>query len=271
MQRRPHSANLLPALVGFALLTGYACKKVIQVDLKNAVSRIVIEGEVTNTIQPYEVRISKTVNFSAGNTYPPVTGARVTITDSSTGIGADLTEASPGVYTANASMGVPKHIYTLLVIAEGKEYRAVSRMPLPVPLDSVTFARNTDFSNKRDINAVVNFQDPPGLGNYYQFTEYLNGRLIPNIFVFEDRLSDGRYIEQPLFNDSTYLQKGDTLQLKMYCVDKNIYDYFNTLTGVTGNNNFQSATPANPNTNISNGALGYFSAHTITQEKLVVY
>src|SRR5258708_35543923 len=117
MQRRPHSANLLPALVGFALLTGYACKKVIQVDLKNAVSRIVIEGEVTNTIQPYEVRISKTVNFSAGNTYPPVTGARVTITDSSARTSANLREASPAVYPANASMAVPEHNCTLVVIA----------------------------------------------------------------------------------------------------------------------------------------------------------
>src|SRR5258708_13460078 len=107
MQRRPHSANLLPALVGFALLTGYACKKVIQVDLKNAVSRIVIEGEVTNTIQPYEVRISKTVNFSAGNTYPPVTAARWPITDISTGIGHYLTEASPQSKTSNPSLAGP--------------------------------------------------------------------------------------------------------------------------------------------------------------------
>jgi len=270
-RRKDAGMRLLAALLGLALLAGPACKKVIQVDLNNATPRIVIEGEVTNHSGPYQVRISKTVDFSASNTYPPVTGATVTITDSSTGHGATLTEGSPGTYTTNAFTGVPRHIYNLRVIAEGKEYNASSTMPLPIPLDSVTFSRNTDFSNKQDINATVNFQDPPPLGNYYQFTEYLNGRLIPNIFVFEDRLSDGRYIQQPLFNDSTYLQKGDTLQLKMYCIDKNIFDYFNTLIQVTGNNSFQSATPANPISNISNGALGYFSAHTSTQEKLVVY
>jgi hypothetical protein len=253
-----------------ALLTVAACKKVVQVDLNNSAPQIVIEGEVINRNEPCTVRISKTVNFAASNVYPSVTGATVKITDSSTGVTSDLAESSPGIYTAY-TYGIPRHIYNLLVIAEGKEYRATSVMPVAVDLDSVTFARNVDFSNKTDINVIVNFQDPPGLGNYYQFTEYLNGRLIPNIFVFEDRLSDARYIQQPLYNDSTYLQKGDTMLLKMYCIDKPVYDYFNTLIPVTGNNSFQSATPANPISNISNGALGYFSAHTSTQEKLVVY
>ena len=140
-----------------------------------------------------------------------------------------------------------------------------------VGLDSVTFALNTDYDNKKTINAVVNFQDPPGHVNYYQFAESVRGRSIPNIFVFEDRLSDGKYIEQPLFNDSSYLQKGDTLLLTMNCIDRNVFNYFYTLTNVTGNNDFQTATPANPNTNISNGALGYFSAHTTLRVKVEVY
>lgn len=271
MPMRKNYRRLLPVFALTVLVAGYACKKTIQVDLNNAAPQIVIEGEVTNVTETYQVRITKTVNFAADNIYPPVSGATVRITDSTTGHSADLTESSPGVYTTNAFTGVPHHTYNLFVVAEGKEYQASSTMPEPIPLDSVTFAKNTDFSNKMDINAIANFQDPPGLENYYQFIEYLNGKLIPNIFVFEDRLSDGKYIEDPLFNDSTYLQKGDSMLLKMYCIDKHVYDYFNTLIQVTGNNDFQSATPANPNTNISNGALGYFSAHTVTREGLVVY
>ena len=270
-RRNDAGKRLLAALLGLALLAGPACKKVVQIDLDNAPPQIVIEGEVINRNEPCTVRISKTVNFSASNTYPPVTGATVQVTDSSTGVTTGLMESSPGTYTTYTYSGIPGHIYNLRVIAEDKEYRASSTMPAPVPLDSVTFSRNTDFNNKQAINAIVNFQDPAGLGNYYQFTEYRNGKLIPNIFVFEDRLSDGRYIQQPLFNDSSYLQRGDTMLLKMYCIDKPVFDYFNTLIPVTGNNSFQSATPANPISNISNGALGYFSAHTSSQERLAVY
>lgn len=248
-----------------------ACKKVINVDLNNADPHVVIEGEITNTQGPYQVKITNTVNFSSGNTYPPVSGATVTITDSTVKRTFTLNETSPGIYTTNQLTGIPKHIYRLSVQSGGKEYVATSTMPGTVALDSVTFAENTSFNGDKDINAVVNFRDPTGLGNYYQFTEVLNGRLIPNIFVFEDRLSDARYIEQPLYNDSTYLQKGDTLVLTMSCIDKNIYNYFFTLINVTGNNNFQSATPANPVTNFSNGALGYFNAHTVNRTRIVVY
>jgi hypothetical protein len=262
---------MLPAV--FALLAIAACKKVINVDLNNVTPQIVIEGNIDNTlgVQPVVVKITKTVNFSADNVFPPVRGATVIITDSTTGRSFSLNETDSGVYTTFQLSGIPKHTYILSVTAEGKQYTAKSTMPGTVGLDSVTFAENTDFNNKKEINAVVNFQDPTAAGNNYQFTEYLNGKLVPNIFVFEDRLSNGRYIEQPLFNDSAYLQKGDTLTLSMYCVDRSIYNYFFTLLNVTGDNNFQSATPANPNTNFSNGALGYFSAHTVNKTKLVVY
>jgi uncharacterized protein DUF4249 len=248
-----------------------ACKKVIQVNLNTTTPQIVIEGEVTNFPGPYMVRISKTVNFSASNVYPPVSGASVTITDSTTGLTDILKETDSGTYVTSQLKGKPKHSYYLSVNAEGQQYTANSTMPQEVHLDSVTFSENVGFDNKSQINAIVNFQDPPVLGNYYQFVETLNGRLVPNIFVFENRLSVGKYISQPLFNDSSYLQHGDTLGLNMYCIDKNIYNYFFTLIQVTGNNNFQTATPANPNTNISNGALGYFSAHTVTERQSVIF
>jgi len=249
-----------------------ACKKTVTVHLDEVPPRIVIEGEIINQPGAYEVRVTKTVNFSDSNTFPPVSGAEVRITDTTNGIGYDLQETSPGLYTVNGSIGIPRHTYQLYVKAEGQVYTAVSTMPDVVHLDSVTFAINTDFNGTKELNAVVNFQDPAGVVNYYQFLEYVNGRLIPNNFVFEDRLSDGRYIEQPLYNDSSYLHKGDSLLLRMYCVDKNIYNYFFSLMQVSGNNGgFQTASPNNPLSNISGGALGYFSAHTVSRIRMEVY
>ncbi len=232
---------------------------------------IVIAGNISNGPGPYRVQISSTVNFSASNTFPPVSGATVSITDSTTGQTELLKESDSGVYLARILPGIPRHTYNLLVIAAGKQYTASCTMPVPVPLDSVTFSENIGFDNKIDINAIVNFQDPPGIKNYYQFTETLNRKAVPDIFVFDDRLSDGRYIQYPLYNDSSYVEKGDTLLLTMNGVDQNIYNYYFTLANVTGNNSFQSTTPANPVSNLSNGALGYFSAHTTVAERVLVY
>lgn len=247
-----------------------ACKKVVSVDLNDAPPQLVIEGEITNGGTP-QVKVSKSVAFAAANSYPPVSGAVVRVTDSSNGLSAVLRESAPGTYTTRAYSGVSGHTYLLAVSVEGKEYTASSVMPQPVKLDSVTFAMNTDLSNKQSINAVMNFQDPAGVANYYQFSETLRGRVLPNIFVFEDRLSDGRYIEQPLFNDSAYLQRGDTMMITMNCIDKNVYNYLFTLANVTSNNNIQTVAPANPNSNLSGGALGYFSAHTTFRVKVEIY
>ncbi|HMH21861.1 MAG TPA: DUF4249 domain-containing protein [Puia sp.] len=266
-----YSKSLILSLALPLLLALSGCKKVIQVDLNNAAPQIVIEGEITNLPGPYLVKISKTVNFSVSNVFPPVSGAIVQLTDSNNGLIAHMTETSPGTYSANLFGGVPLHTYKLSVSVEGKEYTASSTMPQPVTLDSVTFVQNFDFNNKSVINAVVNFQDPPGPANYYQFTESVNNIAVPDILVFEDRLSDGKYIRETLFNDTSRMQVNDSLLLQMYAVDENSYQYFFTLQQVTGNNSFRSATPANPISNISNGALGYFSAHTITRRKLRVY
>jgi hypothetical protein len=253
------------------LVLASACKKVIDVDLKNAAPQIVIEGNITDAGGPYEVKISKTVDFAANNVYPPVTNAVVILTDTTNGVTQPLLQTDSGVYVTTDMVGVARHTYRLQVKVNGQQYTATSTMPRRVPLDSITFAENLNFNNQMEINAVVNFQDPVGPGNYYMFTEYVNSRQIPDIFVFEDRLSDGRYIEEPLFNDSSYLQKNDTLVLSMDCIDQNVYNYFFTLMNVTGNNNFQSVTPANPVSNISNGALGYFSAHTTQRVAISVY
>ena len=258
-------------LVLLATAGGLACKKVIKVDLHETSSRVVIEGEITDIPNTYQIKISRSVPYSDDNTFPPVQGAIVQVTDSNNGILYPFVETNPGLYTCKFT-GVIRHTYQLTVNADSLLYTASSTMPAGVHLDSVTFAVNTNLNGKKEINAVVNFQDPPIPGNYYQFIEYLNGRQVPNIFVFENRLSQGRYIQQALYNDSSYLQKGDTLQVMMYCIDKNIYNYFFSLAQIVGNNEgFQSASPANPNTNIVGGALGYFSAHTVNEEKLIVY
>ncbi len=254
-----------------SMLLVAACKKVIDVDLRNSTPQIVIEGNITDAPGFYTVFISKTVDFSANNNYPPVTDAVVTITDTVAHITDQLYEAVPGVYVTSQIEGFPNHTYYLNVAEGNTVYSAHSTMPDRVPLDSITFAENIGFNNKEEINAVADFQDPAGITNYYSFTETVNSRVIPNIFVFEDRLSDGRYIENPLFNDSAYLNPGDTLQVTMNCVDEQTYNYFNTLINVTGGNNFQAATPANPVTNLTNGALGYFSAHTTQATSILVY
>jgi hypothetical protein len=265
------SANI-KWLLFFSVMTVYSCTKDIKVNLNDAAPQIVIEGNVTNAAGPYQVQITKTVNFSASNTFPPVSGATVKITDNTNGQTDNLVETSAGIYTTQTlAQGSPGHTYQLYVSAEGQTYTASSTMPRQVALDSLSFRHNNNFGNER-IHAVPNFQDPPGIANYYTFELYINSiRFDKSVFVFEDRLSDGKYITQELFMDSAYIKAGDAISLQMNCVDKPVYDYFNTLLNATSGNDFESATPSDPISNISNKALGYFSAHTVQQKTAVAY
>lgn len=259
--------NIFIAVLAAAAL--YSCKKIVALNLNDAPPQIVIQGEVTDSAGPYTVYINKSVDFYADNTFPALSGAIVKITDN-TGVSDSLTETAPGVYATHILQGVPGNTYTLSVLAQNASYTSSSTMPLPVPLDSVTFKTTGGFGQK-NISAVVNFQDPAGIKNYYQFVEFINGvQFNKEIFVFDDRLSDGRYISSTLRTDSSYLNAGDMLQVNMYCIDEPVYNYFFQLAQSSGVGAFNSsASPANPSSNISNGALGYFSAHT-TQSKTVI-
>jgi hypothetical protein len=259
------------AIVVLSIFSFYSCKKTVVLDLNNAPPQIVIQGEVTDSAGPYNIIINQSVGFYADNTFPAISGAVVKISDNQ-GVTDSLTETSPGVYSTHILQGVPGNTYTLSVLIQNKNYTAVSTMPMPVALDSISFLTTSGFGQKRE-SAVVNYQDPAGIKNYYQFIEYINGKqFTKNDFIFDDRLSDGKYITGTLFTDSTYFKTGDLLEVKMNCIDKNVYNYFFQLQQSSGNGAFSNtASPADPESNISNGALGYFSANTTQSKKVIVH
>lgn len=257
-------------LIALAVFTGYSCQKTVTLPLKSSYPHIVIQGEVTDTTGPYTVTINQTVDFYAENNFPAVSGAVVKIHDDKGNVDS-LIETAPGVYSTQTLVGHPGNTYTLTVLAKDTLYTASSTMPVAVPFDSITFDHDKLFGTQT-ITAIVNFQDPPGVNNYYQFQEYVNGKFLNQvIFAFDDRLSDGRYISRQLRNDSSRLALGNDLKIKMYCIDKPVFDYFNQLEESGTGGNFNSAAPADPTSNFDNGALGYFSAHTLRSRETVVY
>ncbi|HEY4107863.1 DUF4249 domain-containing protein [Puia sp.] len=258
--------RIIPCLI---LILG-SCQKVVHLNLETIPPQLVIEGNITDGALPDTVKVMRSANFYAGNTFPGVSGATVTISDN-TGVKEFLTEISTGIYITHTLRGTPGYTYDLSVTVNDTSYSATSTMPQPVPLDSITFTTSTRFRNGQ-ITAIVNFQDPPGVANYYRYEEHINGGLYTkDFFFFEDRLSDGRYIQDNLRTDSISLNHGDLLQVDMFSVDNNDYTYFSELfrstsTGAFGTN----ASPANPSTNISNGAYGYFSAHPVRSKSVIV-
>ncbi len=239
------------------------CTKIIDVDLKNAASQLVIEATVTNS-SPAQVNILKTVQFSSINNFPAVSGAVVTISDNAGG-NFTLAETSAGTYTNSGLIGVPGRMYNMNVLLNGKNYTATSTMPLQVNLDSLLL-ENIAFIPDNIWIVKPKYTDPDGFGNYYRFIQKINNVRNPAIWVFDDRLTNNGVSTRPLIQADSAINLGDTLEVEMQCIDRNTFRYFTVLQNLQ----FNSTTPTNPDTNISGNVLGYFSAHTSQKKKVEV-
>jgi hypothetical protein len=251
---------VLCAIVLSGLL--FSCQKVIDLKLNNASSQIVIQGNVYDQPGSDTVRISKSVNFDSTNVFPPVSGANVVISDNA-GTSETLAEIYPGTYITTSLQGIPGRTYTLSVQTNGQTYTASSTMPSAVAIDSLS-VQNSWFAKNKQISVV--YTDPANITNYYRLIEFINQKQQPDFHAASDILTNGVKTTYEIFESDTTLVSGDKLTIWLESIDKNNYTYFHA----ASLNQRQSASPANPPSNITNGALGYFSACSVRKKSMIV-
>lgn len=243
-----------------------SCTKEIDLPLPNDSNKVVIEANVNEGAGPHTVRVSRSVAFTNTNTFPAINGAIVTLSDDQ-GNSEQLTETSPGNYTTSTLEGVQGRNYCLSTTVDGTTYTAECRMPYHVPLDTVRIDSLQIFGDYQKLIFVA-CTDPGGVVNNYRYLLRVNGELQDGILVQTDRVDDGLVIEQPLnFMDDETLYPGDVVEVTMQNITPEVYRYF---FGLQQNMGGETAAPADPVSNISGGALGYFSAHTSSTKGAVV-
>jgi len=253
-----------------------SCEKVIDVKLPTADNRYVIEAILTNETGICRVLVSQTQSLSDASGFAGVSGAQITLSDNN-GTPVIFTEKSKGIYESSILTGQPGQTYRLTIAIDGKVYSATSTMPALVPFDSVYISERS-FGGESSKFATVKYKDPTGKGNAYRFVQFINGVKTKTLFVNDDALIDGRTVNADLlfFDDASEdndkgdgLNTGDQVEVHMQTIDPAIYKYWYSLSqGATGDN--ETANPANPITNLTGGALGYFSAHTIQKKTFIV-
>ncbi len=256
-----HIISFIVALVYFS-----SCQKVITVDLNSTDPRYVIEANVVDGQPSNFVHITRTVNFDQDNVFPTVSGALVIITDKTTSLADTLKETVAGLYSTSKIVGISGHNYTLYVKADNHVFTSSAIMPEKIEIDTMY----TSISGFRgEINIIPEYNDPAEKGNYYQFAKYVNGVETADIYIRNDNLINGQTIRQPLNarGPDSKLNPGDVVRIDLNCIDSATYQYFFTLQQTKNQN---SASPANPATNITGGALGYFSVHTMDSKIIVL-
>jgi hypothetical protein len=249
------------------------CQKVINVDLNEAEPQIVIEGLITDREGPYKVTISKSGSYFYQPIFPAVSGAEVIITDN-TGTTDTLKETKPGIYLTSKTLGIPGRTYTLRVKSENKEYTGSSTLHSNVPVDSLILVKDLsthfDFGgdprDRERIELHCLFRDPEEK-NFYRIKVIINDTINDESYwLYDDQYTNGEYTELRV----AHVTAGDTAIVEMVSLDQQTYWYYRTLANVLYTNPVFGSTPANPNTNLDNGALGYFGACAVSTKTIII-
>ena len=248
----------------------FACNKVIELDLRDTEIKYVIEGVITNEAGVCKVNVTETKNFNEDNQFRQVSGAIVKVKDN--GIETTLGEVQPGSYETTVINGTPGHVYELSVSIKNQTFTAISKMPNPIVMDTL-YVSPGPFGQYKF--ATIGYTDPADINNGYRFVQYVNGVKEPTIFPENDEFTDGQFVILQLDasadekDDPRNIKTGDKVSIEMQCLDDPVYEFWYTLRSGGGDGDGNTAAPANPITNIKGGALGYFSAHTVTRQSVV--
>ena len=204
---------------------------------------------------------------------PSVSGADVTITDN-TGTTDTLREAAPGIYVTSRTKGIPGRTYTMKVISDNREYTGTSTMLSHVNIDSLKLVKSEfqrfDFgeNNQHDIHMEIHcfFKDPVEK-NFYRIRVFKNDSINTQSYrLYDDQYTNGRETELRVAR----AEAETTFRVELLSIDKQTYGYYRTLEDLLFTNPLFGSTPANPNTNLSNGALGYFGAVAISSKTIII-
>lgn len=253
------------------------CEDVIELPLRDVSPRLVIEGHLSERIGWSYFRISRTTNFYNPTTTEPVSGALVIVGDTSGRIDT-LRESSveDGFYQFGSLAAQSGQVYTANVTVDGKSYSATTSCSQFVMIDSLDaiYQPGAGVGPESDegYRLHVYFRDSVGVSDYVRIVPYRNNRRLGDIYLYDGRFSDGNPVNYDYF--LKVFQLGDTVLVDLFSMNREMYDYYVTLYEVIateeGGNGFGDVTPANPNSNWSNDALGYFGAFRVSRETLVV-
>lgn len=275
---RNSSIKSIFAIIGIALF--FSCEKVIDIDLNESDNKLVVEGKINN-LGECSVKLSQVKNYDQDNEFPGVNDAIVVIYDNLGNLDT-LEQTMDGMYYSENIIGTPGITYSLNIFWNNKTFTSVCKMPELVQIDSLSLRKEVFFVDTTLIT-IVHFNDPGNVSNYYRYLYSINDLSINDYFVESDKFYNGLKVETriPIFELNPSSGPGgpgpgpgptipDTLRVEMWGIDKAMELYYRTLSTTIDAASGQQAAPANPESNITGGAMGYFSAYSISQASIVI-
>jgi len=272
------------------LLLAVACEEDIDLKLKDTAPRFVVDGRITTDTTTHVVRLTMSADYFSNQSVPAVSGAKVTIDD-----GHQLTLLSesndePGFYLTPADyFGLPGRTYKLKIEevdvnndGQSEIYEAESTLQPVNDIDSIDY----EYDDMDKVWKVFLYaQDIADREDYYMWAVSKNDSIVSDqyseLISTSDEFFDGNYAhrkwvqfikeEDEEGDVKITIKEGDWIKLFMCGITKEFHEYLEAVDEETGfKNPMFSGPPANVPTNISNGALGYFTAYSVVCDSIQV-
>jgi hypothetical protein len=260
-----------------------SCTERINIDLDESFTRLVVDGAITTDTMAHKVILSGTSSYFYNQPALMVSGAQVTITDGTNTF--ELTEGTPGIYLTQSNVfGIPGHTYSLKIklpveIGGFSDYSASSLLNPVNPLDSIGLRFRPEYSIDGFWEVQCYVQDPP-TSDFYRFIISKNNKVITDSlqewFVTDDRFFNGNYTNGASIANldqskpEEVLAEGDTITAEVNNIGKEYASFiWDAQSELFGSNPLFSGPPANVKGNINNGAIGFFSAYSVTRAKAI--
>ena len=271
-----HYLYILLILIGVS-----ACEETVTLDTTQIEPRVVIEGEVTDQYTYHYVKVSRSTGFYDDKSFVGAEGASVTVVDSegqTYNYIAATGENSTGLYFSEERYaGIIGRTYTLTVTYDNNTYTASDKIFPVTAIDSLTVEVNEEEMDDPDkpgyfYEILFYAKEPQESKDYYLFKFYRNDTLIldseTDIYYADDELLAEKIDGIPT---AGFYKVGDQAKVEMYSISQEAFVYLNDLSILlTSDGGMFSPPPANPRTNLSNNALGFFRASAKVSDMIEV-
>jgi hypothetical protein len=268
----------------FIIFLLFSCETIVNVNLPKHNPKIVVNS-INSPEFPWVVDLSLSKGILESGDIKMLSGAKVGIYENGESI-ALLKEIKNGLYAAVDKMPKVGIDYQLKVSAKGfKPVSADCHIPKVVTINDVT-TNVLQSDERKELEFIISFADPPKTDNYYSFSVYANGYAVyfsSNDLVFQDEENSfefsGRRFSgyKAIFDDSVL--KGCTYSLKIYIdldnkgnkyeivlssLSKEYYLYLITRRTQAENEDNPFAEPVMVFNNI-NGGFGIFTGYNVSK------
>ena len=280
--------NKLYILIGIVALS--ACERIVDIEIPSEDPVLVVESQITNIKDLWKVRLTSSQPYFDQTEIDEISSAQVSITGTD-GSSQILVHTDTGMFVSPDSVQcIPGESYTLKIEYKGELFEATEKMPNGFPIDTIAFYNLPENNGFIEAGIYVFIQ---GKENDYEGDSYLWKFYINDTF----QEGFGAILENDEFGDVTYLnqkidvndllggiargviprpfpfkvEEGDVIRVEQFNLSPQYFQYIIDLQTQLGRSGSPfDPPPANPNDNISNGAIGYFSVAHKTETSITI-